>query len=73
MAGVWKVPAVFVVNNNGWAISLPVQKQTAAATLAQKAIAAGIPGEQADGNDVIAIRFTMEGLWLALARGLDPQ
>lgn len=56
IAGVWKVPAVFVVSNNGWAISVPVKKQTAAETLAQKAIAAGIPGEQVDGNDVIAVR-----------------
>jgi pyruvate dehydrogenase E1 component alpha subunit len=55
IAGVWKVPAVFVVNNNGWAISVPLTKQTAAATLAQKAVAAGIPGEQVDGNDVIAV------------------
>ena len=45
MAGVWKVPAVFVVNNNGWAISVPVAKQTAAATLAQKAAASGIAGD----------------------------
>jgi pyruvate dehydrogenase E1 component alpha subunit len=56
MAGVWKVPAVFVINNNGWAISIPVTRQTAAQTLAQKAIAAGIPGQQVDGNDVIAVR-----------------
>jgi pyruvate dehydrogenase E1 component alpha subunit len=60
MAGVWKVPAVFVVNNNGWAISVPLARQTAAQTLAQKAIAAGIPGEQVDGNDVIAVRFVTE-------------
>ena len=59
MAGVWAVPAVFVVNNNGWAISVPVKKQTAAQTLAQKAIAAGIPGEQVDGNDVIAVRVAV--------------
>src|SRR3974377_2219854 len=43
MAGVWNAPAVFVVSNNGWAISAPRERQTAAATLAQKAIAAGIP------------------------------
>jgi pyruvate dehydrogenase E1 component alpha subunit len=60
MAGVWKVPAVFVVNNNGWAISVPLARQTAAATLAQKAVAAGIPGEQVDGNDVIAVRCASE-------------
>ena len=68
MAGVWMVPAVFVINNNGWAISLPLAKQTAAATLAQKAIAAGITGEQVDGNDVIAVRFAVER---ALARARD--
>ncbi len=54
-AGAWRVPAVFVINNNQWAISLPRSAQTAAATLAQKAIAAGIPGTQVDGNDVIAV------------------
>jgi len=56
MSGVWHLPLVFVINNNSWAISVPVTEQTAAETLAQKAIAAGIPGEQVDGNDVIAVR-----------------
>ncbi len=65
MAGVWKAPVVFVINNNGWAISVPLARQTAAATLAQKAVAAGIPGEQVDGNDVIAVRSAVER---ALAR-----
>src|SRR5512138_657470 len=67
IAGVWQVPAVFVINNNGWAISVPVKKQTAAETLAQKAIAAGIPGEQVDGNDVIAVHSVMQRA-LATAR-----
>jgi 2-oxoisovalerate dehydrogenase E1 component alpha subunit len=56
LAGVWKLPVVFIVINNYWAISLPREKQTAAETLAQKAIAAGIPGLQIDGNDIIAAR-----------------
>ncbi len=56
MAGTWQVPLVIVINNNQWAISMPRARQTIAATLAQKAIAAGIPGEQVDGNDVIAVR-----------------
>jgi pyruvate dehydrogenase E1 component alpha subunit len=56
MAGVWRLPLVFVINNNHWAISVPVAQQTAAETLAQKAIAAGIEGEQVDGNDVVAVR-----------------
>ncbi|PXX80406.1 pyruvate dehydrogenase (acetyl-transferring) E1 component subunit alpha [Rivihabitans pingtungensis] len=55
-AGAWRLPVVFVVTNNQWAISLPARKQTAAATFAQKAIAAGIPGEQCDGNDILAVR-----------------
>jgi pyruvate dehydrogenase E1 component alpha subunit len=56
VAGVWKLPIVFVVCNNQWAISVPLKAQTACQTLAQKAIAAGIDGEQVDGNDVIGIR-----------------
>ena len=58
-AGIWQLPAVFVINNNRWAISVPVAHQTVAETLAQKAIAAGIEGEQVDGNDVIAVREAM--------------
>ncbi len=54
-AGIWRLPVVFVINNNQWAISVPRSAQTAAETLAQKAIAAGIQGEQVDGNDVIAV------------------
>ncbi len=53
-AGVWQAPVVFVAQNNQWAISVPRSKQTAAATIAQKAIAAGIHGIQVDGNDVLA-------------------
>lgn len=56
LAGVWQVPVVFVINNNQWAISVPRERQTAAATLAQKALAAGFEGEQVDGNDVLAVR-----------------
>ena len=66
LAGVWRLPVVFVVANNGWAISVPREAQTAAATLAQKAIAAGIEGVQVDGNDVFAVRHVVEA---ALARG----
>ena len=50
---------MFVIVNNKWAISVPIEEQTAAQTLAQKAIAAGIPGVQVDGNDVIAVRDSM--------------
>ena len=59
-AGVQKLPLVFVINNNQWAISVPLRLQTASETLAQKAIAAGFPGEQVDGNDVIAVHDAVE-------------
>ncbi len=65
VAGVWRLPVVFVVTNNQWAISLPRSRQTAAGTLAQKAVAAGFDGEQVDGNDVVAVRSRVEE---ALAR-----
>ncbi|WP_442809017.1 pyruvate dehydrogenase (acetyl-transferring) E1 component subunit alpha [Trinickia soli] len=55
MAGVWQAPLVIVINDNQWAISVPREQQSAAPTLAQKAIAAGIEGRQVDGNDVIAV------------------
>jgi pyruvate dehydrogenase E1 component alpha subunit len=60
VVGLWNLPAVFVINNNQWAISMRRREQTAARTLAQKAIAAGLPGEQVDGNDVIAVRGAVE-------------
>lgn len=56
VAGAWNLPVVFIISNNQWAISVPRSAQTATPTLAQKAIAAGIAGEQVDGNDVIAVR-----------------
>lgn len=55
LAGVWHLPLVVVINNNQWAISVPLSAQTAAPTLAQKAVAAGIPGVRVDGNDVLAL------------------
>jgi pyruvate dehydrogenase E1 component alpha subunit len=54
-AGVWHVPVVFVCQNNQWAISIPLKKQTHSRTIAQKALAYGIPGIQVDGNDVLAV------------------
>jgi pyruvate dehydrogenase E1 component alpha subunit len=55
-----------MVVNNKWAISVPIEMQTASKTLAQKSVAAGIPGIQVDGNDIIAVRHWVER---ALARG----
>lgn len=60
LAGVWELPLVFIVSNNQWAISMPRDAQTAAQTIAQKALAGGFTGEQVDGNDIIAVRVAVE-------------
>jgi pyruvate dehydrogenase E1 component alpha subunit len=54
-AAVYQAPAVFVCQNNQWAISIPRSKQTLSKTIAQKAVAYGLPGIQVDGNDVLAV------------------
>ena len=71
-AGVQRLPLVFVVNNNQWAISVPLKLQTASETLAQKAIAAGFRGEQVDGNDVIAVRDAVEEAISGARNGNGP-
>jgi TPP-dependent pyruvate/acetoin dehydrogenase alpha subunit len=55
-AGVWKVPCVFLCQNNGWAISCPTDKQTASEGFAVKGKAYGVPGVVVDGNDLFAVR-----------------
>lgn len=54
-ASVFQVPAIFICQNNHWAISIPRSKQTRSGTIAQKALAYGMPGLQVDGNDVLAM------------------
>lgn len=54
-AGVLNTPTVFFCQNNGWAISLPRDKQTRSKTLAQKGLAYGLPCLQVDGNDILAV------------------
>ena len=72
LAGARALPVVFVIVNNGWAISVPVAQQTAARTLAQKAVAAGIPGMQVDGNDVFAVRDAVAAALAARAARRRP-
>lgn len=55
MAGVLKLPVIFLCQNNQWAISVPREQQTASKTIAQKAYAYGFDGIQVDGNDVFAV------------------
>ena len=72
LAGVRSLPVVFVIVNNKWAISVPIESQTATRTLAQKAVAAGIPGVQVDGNDIIAVRHIVEEALATARRGDGP-
>ncbi len=60
LAKTWSLPVVFVIINNKYAISTPKNLQTKSETLAQKAIAAGIVGEQVDGNDILALRYRLD-------------
>lgn len=63
IAGVFKLPVVFICQNNQWAISVPRERQTATRTLAQKAFAYGFEGIQVDGNDIFAVyKATKEAL-----------
>ncbi|MGD1060614.1 MAG: pyruvate dehydrogenase (acetyl-transferring) E1 component subunit alpha [Methanomassiliicoccales archaeon] len=71
-AGVFKTPNIFVCQNNQWAISLPREKQTAAKTIAQKAVAYGFPGIQVDGNDVLALYVAAREAKDRAKNGLGP-
>jgi len=55
MAGVMKLPVIFICNNNGYAFSTPVEKQFAITNLSARAAAYGMPGKTIDGNDVLAV------------------
>lgn len=72
VAGTWNLPVVFIVNNNKWAISVPLSKQTASQTIAQKAIAAGFAGVQIDGNDIFACLKTCSEAIEKARRGEGP-
>ncbi len=54
-AAVFQAPVIFLCQNNHWAISIPRSKQTRSRTIAQKAVAYGMPGIQVDGNDILAV------------------
>ncbi len=58
-AGVYKAPVVLVVQNNGWAISVPRHKQTAATTIAERGAGFGVPARLVDGNDILAVYSAM--------------
>lgn len=71
-AAVWKVPAVFVCVDNGWAISVPSKAQTASGSYAEKASAYGMPGHEVDGNDPLAVHAALSSLVESARAGGGP-
>jgi pyruvate dehydrogenase E1 component alpha subunit len=72
-AGVFDAPTVFFCQNNQWAISVPRERQTASATIAQKAQAYGFEGVRVDGNDVLAVYAAVEDALDAARAGEGPR
>lgn len=72
MAAVFKIPTVFFCRNNGWAISVPLDRQTASATFAEKAAAYGMPGVRVDGNDFFAVVAAVRRAVERASRGDGP-
>jgi 2-oxoisovalerate dehydrogenase E1 component len=66
LAAVWKLPVLFIIENNQWGLSTPVSDQYACVDLVDRAVGYGMPGELVDGNDVLAVRDACER---AAARG----
>ncbi|MEU9099097.1 pyruvate dehydrogenase (acetyl-transferring) E1 component subunit alpha [Streptomyces sp. NPDC048361] len=71
-AAVWQAPVVFLVQNNGFAISVPLAKQTAAPSLAHKAVGYGMPGRLVDGNDAPAVHQVLSEAVARARRGGGP-
>ncbi|MEU3184993.1 pyruvate dehydrogenase (acetyl-transferring) E1 component subunit alpha [Streptomyces sp. NPDC006923] len=71
-AAVWRAPVVFLVQNNGFAISVPLAKQSAAPSLAHKAVGYGMPGRLVDGNDAVAVHTVLSEAMDRARRGEGP-
>lgn len=71
-AQVFQTPTIFVCQNNQWAISIPRDQQTHAKTLAQKALAYGMPGIQVDGNDLLAVYVATQEAAKRARKGKGP-
>jgi 2-oxoisovalerate dehydrogenase E1 component alpha subunit len=71
-AAVFHLPVVFFVQNNGFAISVPLSRQTAAPSLAHKAIGYGMPGERVDGNDLAALVAVLDAAVARAREGGGP-
>jgi len=71
-AGVWKVPVIFIIQNNQYGISTPTRMQTASESLAIKAVAYGVKGIKVDGNDYFAMYKAVEESVKACKNGEGP-
>ncbi|MBI4863269.1 MAG: pyruvate dehydrogenase (acetyl-transferring) E1 component subunit alpha [Candidatus Riflebacteria bacterium] len=71
-AGVFSARTLFFIQNNQWAISVPLKRQTASETIAQKAHAYGFPGIQVDGNDVLAVTSASQEALAHVRAGRGP-
>lgn len=71
-AGVWKVPVIFIIQNNQYGISTPTRMQTASESLAIKSVAYGVKGIQVDGNDFFAMYKALEESVIACRNGEGP-
>lgn len=71
-AAVWAAPTIFLVQNNGYAISVPLANQSKAPTMAHKAVGYGMPGVRVDGNDVVAVYAAMTAAVARAVAGAGP-
>jgi pyruvate dehydrogenase E1 component alpha subunit len=71
-AGVFQVPTLFLLRNNGWAISVPSDQQTRSRTYADKGLAYGVPGVRCDGNDALAVYSLVRAALDRAVRGDGP-
>jgi 2-oxoisovalerate dehydrogenase E1 component alpha subunit len=71
-AGVFQAPCVFLLRNNGWAISVSAEQQTHSRTYADKGIAYGVPGVRCDGNDALAVYSVTRAAVERALRGEGP-
>ncbi|MGH9112878.1 MAG: alpha-ketoacid dehydrogenase subunit alpha/beta, partial [Acidimicrobiales bacterium] len=72
LAAVWKLPVLFVIENNQWGLSTPVSDQYACVDLVDRATGYGMPGELVDGNDVLAVRAAVERAAARARAGKGP-
>lgn len=72
MAALWKLPVIFLCENNGYAMSMPVARSIAGGSIARRAAAYGMPGEETDGNDLEAVWRTVTDARRRAIQGEGP-